>query len=79
MALVISLPTNQAVCSLTIQQNLFKWKTLSTFSLILLFSLIFHSYFEYIIRKKKEDKTDASYGYLIHDYPKELAKKLNLL
>lgn len=35
-------------------------------------------YFEYIIRKK-EDKTDVAYGYLIHDYPKELMKKLNLL
>jgi len=35
-------------------------------------------YFEYIIRKK-EDKSDLGYGYLLNDYPKELKKKINLL
>ena len=40
--------------------------------------LFIYRYFEYIIRKK-EDKSDIAYAYLLNDYPKELTKKLNLL
>lgn len=29
--------------------------------------------------RKKEDKSDIAYGYILHNYPKELRKKVNLL
>ena len=58
-----------------IHLNWFKWETLSKY---LLPFLILSRYFEYIVRKK-EDKSEIGYAYLLNEYPKELTKKLNLL